>query len=682
MHYMEDRWTYDEWQEHLADAYLSPAKCRGPITLFADDGELRRRFDAAQSDPVRSLSRAVVSAFNFRKPDELFESIRLKTMSWRKGARITPPPTLPLLALSVLAATRMKWDAKFSPNAYYPRFVELVEQGGQSVDAGQLKSSFDDVPAMWEGLVNWVDEQPGDFGPLTARNHNQFTQIGYSLSQAVIRGSDRARMTSFFEAIELDSDAVPSAVQLLRALRLWCTRDRGFTRGFSKVLDSQLAEDLIVPSLMGMATTWDGNVLATGGRRWMPFLLTVDLDAWECTWELGTRKELQSDTLTFSDGTVVDIAWPDYGDLYTLSAPLPTVAGSIRERFTAEGNNAFALHKPKEIYVLANDPRAGKWVEVQGIEPYAEHVLVVAASRKAEVETILRAGAERGWAPVLQRHENALIPRLLIYRNVVFSDQEAFESVIGALDPSLTNQLRPDHPPVPRLVNGLRLPVPLARNNHYIAGGEPDLLLPVGTEPRHVDASLDGVVQAERLRTSDFPIKLRAKVPLTPGRYELVVDGHRLVFHICAGTPEIGEVLANRELADLEPWTDSVTADAPSSPTLVAPGGRTEVWTIDFTGHAERVEDPDTPEWLAESGLAPPYRYEPRLSARDVWIVRVLGQHVRSIDRVALHTPNFRDLNRESKALWALIERSGLGESDFFLALYLKAWTKWGSHGR
>ncbi|PXX64177.1 hypothetical protein DFR70_105362 [Nocardia tenerifensis] len=675
---MSTWWTYLEWQARLVKRYLTPGPAPAPITLFIDREELDRSFGADQEDPALSLTRAVVSKLDFGRPSQLFGQL-LAEASGGPAFQLEPPPYLPLLALTVLAASEMGRDNEISPNAYYARLDDLLVAANTTVDTKYVQASFDVIQRMWEELAIWVSSQPA-LGVLTARNHKHFTKIGHSTSQALIRRSDRARLTSFFAAIDLRADAVPSEEQMLSALRFWCARDRGFSRPFVKALHDPEPDGQLLPVLMQTARTWDGNVVSASGRRWLPILLGLDLVEWRASWQIRWRQGLPEDLLEFTDGRVVLISEPDYSDLFDLTGSLPPVMDSVGTRFKATGETSVAMHKPKEVYVLVEDPRAAMWIEAQGLEPAEEHLLVVTPSRKAEVESFLRAAAainphERlpmSWLGV----DNNLVPGWLIYRDCVFS-KIALEKAIAAMGRSLISELRPDHPPVPRLVNGLKLPVPFGRSNTYITGGEPDLLLPVGAEARSVVACLDG--ECTRLLTSDFPIKLRANQLLEPGEHRLTVDGHVLVFHICESVPNFGMAPASREPA-MTSWSAKVGSDSTVEPGLIARGRHTEVWAVDFRGHAERVEEPVAPRWLEECGLGPPLSYQPVLSSDVVFLVKVLRQQVLSIVPVSTHAPEFQHLDEDSAALWKLIGLTGPSvRCTSPIADYLAAWT---THGR
>ncbi|MDV6281495.1 hypothetical protein [Rhodococcus jostii] len=674
---MSNAWSYDEWQRQLETDFITSVSSDSTISFFVDSDELRKLYGAAQVDPAESLTRAVASQLELGSESNLFVRLRRRLARWKLDSSPSAPPVLPLLVLSVLAATELQWDTQVASNAYYPRLAELFARVGVRVELAHLRHSFDDVPLMWEVVDQWVEGNPDVVARLSLRNHPYYRRIGYSLSQAVIRGSDRARLTSFFDAIDLDPTQMPDPDHLLRALQLWTTRERGFTKRFVVTVHSETAGQMIVPTLMQLASAWDGRVLATNGRRWLPIRLSLDLEEWSAGWVIRAQEGLKEDRLELENGARVDISWPEYGPLYELDGDMPSVSKTIANRFKAAGHESLALHSPKSVHVLGYDDRAACWVECGGVEPYEEHVLVVAKSRQREVEQILHAGAERGSRIVNQRPDAPLIPQWVIYRDVVFADSDAFSRAIDGKDRTLTNDLRPDHAPVPRLANGLPLKISLAGRHHYLQGGEPDLVLPMGEKSRTVAVSLDG--SSQTFRTSDFPIPLRATEPLPVGRHVLEIEGRRLEFHIHAGMPELGRAGAIRDESELRSWTDELRTPVKATPRSLPRGGHAEMWTIDYTGVASRVVVPEIPAWLAESGLPTPRRFEPKTCERDVWFIRVSGNSVLGVTRIGTRSPDFRELDPKSHHLWTLILRTQTGSADPLMTNYLRAWKKWSS---
>lgn len=595
---------------------------------------------------------------------------------WRLGTQDQPPPCLPLLALTVLAATEMRWEGGFSASAYYPRLVDLSERGGLAANRDQLSTSFDDIPPMWRALAEWLERQP-DRGALAIPEYPNPARIGYSLSQAVIRGSDRARISTFFDAIDLEPGTQPHAEQLLRLLQLWAQRDRGLTRRFLAALGSSEADSLVLPTLMNLATAWDGNIVSTGGRRFLRFKLLLDLDEWKADWGLPLQEGLESDSVTFTDGSVVTLSRPDVGRrFYEFSGPIPSVQSTVGHRMEAEGESSYALYTPKDVTVLSYDFSEAMWVEVAGIEPFTDCILVIVCHRYSEVETVLREAADAGWSALRVRQDNQLIPGHVIVRNVVFTNEKRFAEALKGKDQILRDQIRPDPSPVPRLANGLKLRMPYATTKNYLAGGEPELILPMAGEPRQVDVTLNDLRQS--FWTSDFPIPLRANSNLAPGKYTLVADGRALVFHIHDHAPDVSEVVDLEDERVLRDWTENLSTGEFGRRKLLNVAGRATVWAVEFTGRATRVCKPHIPSWFSEAKLPEPTYFDPMPNERVAWFVKVDGSRVLNIERVASKPPNFSRLDSASESLWRLIAASDTTQyAAALLPSYLKAWSSW-----
>ena len=138
----------------------------------------------------------------------MFDAVTAAVRGWQAGARDEPPPTLPVLALSVLAATRMHTDARARSSNYYLRLAQALVPGADELVVDQIRlvlrdGAFIPVVNMWRDLHEWLGERAGAAGISTIRDHPELTRIGFPLSQALIRRSDRAALTRFFEALDI-----------------------------------------------------------------------------------------------------------------------------------------------------------------------------------------------------------------------------------------------------------------------------------------------------------------------------------------------------------------------------------------------------------------------------------------------------------------------------------------------
>ena len=211
---------------------------------------------------------------------------------WREGAQDQPPPTLPVLALSVLAASEMRSDASGARHNYYIRLSQRTparrlrrrDRIAAAFTSANVAPS-PDVAGMWQRIHRWMGEQDGAFGTSTIPENPEWSRIGYPLSQALIRRSDRAALTRFFDRMNLRRAGVPSPEALLSLLKVWTHhRSQGFSERFVEVLDDPDVQDYLRPLIHELAVAWDGKVITAEGLRRLEFRLALDLDRGSAWW--------------------------------------------------------------------------------------------------------------------------------------------------------------------------------------------------------------------------------------------------------------------------------------------------------------------------------------------------------------------------------------------------------------
>ena len=190
----EQAWSYGDWQRETAATFLAARPDPAPIVLFLDDEEAHRLWPSLQR-PGEDLGAAVSGVMSWGRPDRLFDPITKQVARWRHGSGDEPPPCLPVLAASVLAATRMAHDHHGPGHAYYLRLAQLLrpEANAETV-CKQLAQNYDAVAVMWRELHEWISSRSELIGSSTIRGDPHFTLIGYPLSQALARSSDRQRL--------------------------------------------------------------------------------------------------------------------------------------------------------------------------------------------------------------------------------------------------------------------------------------------------------------------------------------------------------------------------------------------------------------------------------------------------------------------------------------------------------
>ncbi len=253
------------WDEALRRAYFAqPGK---PCVLAVDGDELARMAPDLE-DAAADLTRAVRRVAGIPSSSDYFPGTTERYEKWKKHGCEGLPPVLPLLALSVLAATRMHGSGPYSRSNYYIRLSELLAAAGApgSVEEirYQVQRRFGSVAGMWRDLHEYLRRHP-EHGESTIREHPSLTIIGYPLSQALVRKSDRAVLTHFFSKLALGAQRDIPGDSLLATLRLWASRPRGFSDPFVRAIRDDEVKALVLPIVLGLMHSWDGRVLGPEG---------------------------------------------------------------------------------------------------------------------------------------------------------------------------------------------------------------------------------------------------------------------------------------------------------------------------------------------------------------------------------------------------------------------------------
>ena len=690
--------AYAAWQNRLASAFLEDLSA--PVLMYVDDAELVRL--AGSETAAAELAAAVQLVADYRDGAAMFNAAERWSREWVAGARDVPPPTLPILALSVLAATRMRRQGLVRATNFYIRMAEVVAPAASEAVRADLQARlkrdlFLPVVTMWQQLHDWIETTSGIVGISTIHDHPHNTRIGYPLSQALLRASDRAALTRFFDALDIDQLGVPAPPALLKYLRLWVSRPRGLSESFVAAVNDDDLLALLQPLITALATTWDGHIVAADGAMRLPIALALDFERWTAKWLIEASRLQGSARLTgrVRGQTVeVDLESDEYSVFGRVTGALPLVVPDLvrdgwrlgSERVVAEftGGHAIAFREHQD---------SPGWVSVESVEPYATHVVVGSSENSADLHRMLTTAADPGWRLIPQPQERLLLPGFSIYYGVSFSNPDLLNQALAASSDLLRSVIRPSTTARPRLTNGL----PLARavgRNHYIVGGEPDLLLPVGGSPRSVPTALDGVSQSPPFMATGFPIPLRRIGPLQPGDHQLDADGDLLRFVMLEEEPW------NRSasLPEAAGWTsdgvftsDSAQivvsgarcATAPDEPCLLyfRRGATRPSLICDRDGNwTEVVEPPPVIGPVADTAGIGGYRFEAAVPRTTVWRadwVRARGGRwfVRPVNRLG---PQFARLTSLSRLTWEAVATSDI--DDELWPLYLRAWE--GSRGR
>ncbi|WP_330275864.1 hypothetical protein OG205_09425 [Lentzea sp. NBC_00516] len=680
---------YGFWQQLLAETFLSRPMV--PVVLFIDDDELAR-IAPAELHPAASLAAAVGELLFLSGGRNTFGRVRHMQKVWQQGDQTLPPPTLPVLALSVLAASRMHRDSEVAANNFYTRLAQaLVPHADQEVTANvraalREAGAFADVADMWRVLDRWLKSLGGARGVSTIRDHPGLTRIGYPLSQAVLRSSDRARLTRFFAKLDVRTVGVPSASVLLSYLKMWMSAPRGLSPAFQQLVSDPLQVELVGQLLVGLAEDWDGRVITADGLRRLDMKVALDVKRQRVSWVITAADGVDEDVLRgeiAAEQCEVAIFRDPYSSLYALDRDLPATTQDLTRGLRLVGQQCSARFSPADVVVFAEDPDAGCWLSCPSINPHEEHLIAARDDVVAALERVFVEAAEPGWRRVGRVGASQLLPGWKLYRSVVFADAGRLDAALSRTPVLRMSPVRPDLVVRPQLTNGLRLARHVTRFA-YLSGGEPDLLLPSGQQARTVEAALDGVAQQPSFVASGFPISLRRIGPLTAGRHELRVDGEVLVFHVIDAEPRGGGLNrgelgwnSNAFLCDDEDRVEICGADVhgpPDNEPVLARRGQDETWLLREDGICSQIEEPEPAEVLARVCGVTPYYFEVTATPSAAWLAQRRG-NAWQVRLLQPNLPAFGYLDAVSASLWARI--SGHGQSTEPLwAKYLQQWER------
>ncbi|MFG2879144.1 hypothetical protein ACGFYU_29780 [Streptomyces sp. NPDC048337] len=622
--------AYAEWQEVLEDAFFSPEWDGHPVVLYVDDREvetLQRRYGI--SVPLAEAVRQLVQP-GAQKPFQAVEDYELSRTDGN-----TAPAVLPLLACSVVAATRMANDGVRRANNYHDHFSELL--AGR---AGVLNSQlYLPVARMWQRLAAWQTQWGGSRGVCTIPSveylpKNQ-TRIGYALSQAVLRGSDRQHLPKFFSIMRARSEAawpLPGPV-LARGISLWDYESK-FSPSFQGALHDPDLRHLIEGLLGALAAAWDGSdhYIPHGTSRGE---LLVRFENRRLGWLVRVPQPGNEEYPLDNKAVLRRIGTTEYYTVEGLALPTDR---ALRNGIQLVGDGIAVGRPASPLVILRQNAALDCRTSVDRFLPGEDHVILAAPEAARDVERILERAASQGRSK--EGGRLSWMPEgWTLHTRVVFDDALTLRSAILDTKGAVRGTL-----PLPRfkarLEGGLRLAPDLSKHL-YLAGGDPDLVLPDGHSGRVL---VDGLERKPEPGQGGAALSLW-RYSLTPGDHTVQAGGSSLEFATAESAPSLREpaVTLGFPLGDGKAGAYAATGGGsgllrgaavdtdPAEaewPILLCRRGADESLFLSADGRGWRVAIPDTPDWWERLSDTPSgYCFEVRIPACGGWVF----QHRRGI---------------------------------------------------
>ena len=572
--------AYDLWQQALTAEFFDSIGDGEALTLYVD----REIADdmVHEYDLPGSLPDAVAEQFDWQHPDRLLQRVASKCGAWEAGSRVAVPPSLPVLACSVLAATGMASKDGLLRSNYYGRWAQVFHEEPQSTRAKRLETAYRNVTRMWRSLDTWLASTPGH-GASTISTDSFYRHIGYPLSQALIRASDREALTKFFAITGLrpgNPAAVPGR-ELLRRLRLWTSgRDRKLSPRLLEeiTLAADLGEDevpLLAELLSRLAGQWDGTLHEPERehrRRAARLRLMLSEHGQRLEWTADLVEGLDQTVVGFANGRQFELR-ADYGSVY---AGLETIKPSdvqLRGGVQLAGEDMVLEWPGESVILMRLHKHLNEWVSSEYFEPGEQHLILAAPQASESVREMVN-GLR---APRPAREAPAPLSGWRVFKYVRALDGIAFAKTldrggdhIHVLEPPVRERIT--------LAGGLRIAKEYRSGaglaGHFLRRGEPDLLLPTTSSPDgRVEVVLDD--RTEKLVADPrVPFPLRV-LPLEEGKHSVGTATDAEAFTVSTGLNE-----------RLPPKTGALA---------YLPGSHVSPRAVNFTGQREAIRGAHAP---------------------------------------------------------------------------------------
>lgn len=520
---------YDVWQDVLSSAFFGPDQADRPVIFYIDDEEAARLQKAHSI--ATSLSDAVrpVLDLGAGRPYAAVEHHH----AYRRSST-EPPYYLPVLACSVMAASRMVTDGEYWKSNFHDRFSQLLARK----DGVLTSANFEAVRDMWLELGAWQSKQGTSRGirtiPLPAEAPPNQARIWYALSQAIMRGSDRDLAYAIFAKLHSYGRGSwpPGKDKLLDSVMLPRYRD-GFSGAFRHAASDPDLRPVLENHLARLAADWDG--LGPRSRTGSPRgELLIRFEARRLTW-VAKVPHGSAAHYTLPDSISLDqITDTSYYECSALANPS---LETLKHGVWRQGRDLTIFYRAAPIIVLREDPELGCYLSTDHLTPFDQHVILAAPGSETVVSALLKTAATPGHE--ISRAVAWVPDGWTAYSKVVFADASKLTAAMAAQAKDEGGDLEPfkfARQDKIGLSGGLPLMAELDKSV-YIYGGEPDLVLPFAYAG---DVRLNGELQVPPFAANGLPIPL-APLRLAPDDYEVSLDASSSKFAIRESRPGSAE---------------------------------------------------------------------------------------------------------------------------------------------
>ena len=405
--------TREDWASALWNFYFPESSQPKPVYLSMDDEDLSSiGIQLLGSNDIaeikRDLVNVVLSDMQLDQPQRLvFARTVSAAKSWfsdnrgLKAGQVSPPPQLPLLAVTVMAAREIGGDATNSL-AFYVNLRKLL--GVREEFEDKLQSAYRFViEELWARLNNVLIDLRWSRGipTATAITHRY---VSIPILQSIVRIHDRRKLIEFFLDSDLRPDSVASPAELQQLFDWWLGRGGHSISANLEALwrRGKVERDRVLDVISHELQAWDGaqaenfdgstrssqlRVFLIRDQDWFGNLtLSIGLAHQASPNFEGDYVSLESST---ADELTVQATRIGSSNFFALNLPESlSGAKALFSEFEIASEQLGAVKKvAKLIYVLRFSPELQCFIE-DGRPNLGETVLVLAASALGIAEKV------------------------------------------------------------------------------------------------------------------------------------------------------------------------------------------------------------------------------------------------------------------------------------------------------
>ena len=223
-----------------------------PVYLSMDNGirdEIATQLAVDPETVADTICESVRSTLPHK--GELYGRHSIAAKLWRSRGMKGPPPFTALLFTQAFAAEQMEEEGSFASHNYYYRLSKVTGRNREELTAPMRSAEI-----MWMDLNSWLKANNYALGRPTAySNSTTFRYVGWPMSQAIVRASDRDRFHDLFERFGFSGSETVTRQEMAHYLANWIP-GRAPNSRLKRAWDKKELRNRVVEAAIAELSTW------------------------------------------------------------------------------------------------------------------------------------------------------------------------------------------------------------------------------------------------------------------------------------------------------------------------------------------------------------------------------------------------------------------------------------------